>query len=102
MENFGKFTTLILTLFISPIINGFVFVKLWLWFIIPTFSAQELRLVEAIGVCLLIGFVTNRKNKKTKEEEKEDFWKGLLKNLANTISIALIFLAAGWIVNQFM
>lgn len=36
MENFGKFVTLLLAIIITPIINGFVFSKLWSWFLYCT------------------------------------------------------------------
>lgn len=99
MENFGKLTTVLLFMTLAPIINGFVFVKLWFWFIVPTFQMNELRIVEAIGIMMLIGFVRHEKDQK---ESNTDFWKDFLESIIYVILIALSGLGLGWLVNQFM
>jgi hypothetical protein len=105
MKTLKKLISLILTISISTTVNGFVFAKLWLWFVVPTFLIQELRLAEAIGVVMLIGFATKRKIKKTKKEEKKaegGLWDYLLESSKNTIAVAIMFLTVGYIVSQFI
>ena len=98
MEAFGKFMAVLLILIISPIIHGFVIVKLWAWFIVPTFNTEPLRIVEAIGIMLLISYI---KSKRTETKDK-DFWEELGKNIVFAIFIAIFALTAGWIISKFM
>jgi hypothetical protein len=70
MENFGKFMTVILLMIISPIISGFVIMKLWMWFIVPTFEVNPIRIVEAIGFMFLINFIRSKRDK----DAKGKFW----------------------------
>ena len=99
MENFGKFMTVVLAMLISPIINGFVITKLWLWFIVPTFEADPLRLVEAIGLMFLINYI---KAKRDKEADKDKFCEQFATNMIYLILMAGFALLSGWIVQMFM
>ena len=99
MENFGKFMTVVLAMLISPIINGFVITKLWLWFIVPTFEANPLRVVEAIGLMFLINYI---KAKQDKESDKYKFWERLVTNMIYLILMAGFALLSGWIIQMFM
>lgn len=99
MEKFGKFMTVLLVLIISPIIHGFVFTKLWIWFIVPTFNVQPLRLVEAIGIMLTVGYVFA---KPTKNNDEKSFWENFAETCVFVVLMALFALAAGWIIKLFM
>jgi len=99
MENFGKFMTVVLAMIISPIINGFVITKLWLWFIVPTFEANPLRVVEAIGLMFLINYT---KAKRDKEADKDKFWEQFATNIIYLFLMAGFALLSGWIVQMFM
>lgn len=99
MENFGKFMTIILAMIISPIISGFVIMKLWLWFIVPIFEINPLRIVEAIG---LMFFVNYLKIKRYEEEDRDRFWEKFKANVLYTILMAGFALFTGWLVNLFM
>ena len=98
-ENFGKFMTIVLAMIISPIINGFVFSKLWIWFIVPIFQVQPLRVVEAIGVVFLINFVRARKDK---EADKDKFWENFATNMIFVVLMAGFALLSGWVVTLFL
>lgn len=99
MENFGKFMTVVLAMIISPIINGFVFSKLWFWFIVPIFEMQPLRVVEAIGIMFLISFI---RAKMDKEADKYDFWTTFAANMAFIVLTAGFALLSGWVVTLFL
>ncbi len=99
MENFGKFMTVVLAMIISPIINGFVFSKLWLWFIVPTFQMQPLRVVEAIGIIFLINFI---RVKRDKEVDKDKFWETFANNMVFVVLMAGFALLSGWVVTLFL
>ena len=99
MENFGKFMTIVLAMIISPIINGFVFSKLWLWFIVPIFQMQPLRIVEAIGIIFLINFI---RMKRDRAADKEEFWKTFTTNMIFVVLMAGFALLSGWVVTLFL
>ncbi len=98
MENFGKFITVVLAMIISPLISGFVIMKLWAWFIVPTFEMQPLRIVEAIGIMFLINFIRLKREK----TENEEFWGNFATNMIFLIVMAGFALLSGWIVTLFM
>ena len=100
MENFGKFTTIVLFIILAPIVNGFVVVKLWHWFIVPTFEMNELRIVEAIGIMIFVQYVRAKKTNTDKEEG--EFWENLLKGIVLLALMAGLALFFGWIVQMFM
>lgn len=99
MEKFGKFITIVLIMIISSIVNGFVILKLWTWFIVPIFEIQPLRLIEAIGLMFLVNYLMIKQYKKT---EKEEFWEKFISNLVFLIFYSAFTLFAGWLVNLFM
>jgi uncharacterized protein YacL len=96
MENFGKFMTVILVMIVTPLINGFVVMKLWNWFIIPIFSLQPLRLIEAIGFTIILTFITTKPSKKNTQEY---FWDWLFESVLYTILLGLFTLVFGYIVS---
>jgi hypothetical protein len=99
MENFGKFMTLVMAMIISPIVSGFVTMKLWFWFMVPIFGMNPLRLVEAIGLMFLINYL---KFRKTKPTDKDKFWLEFTESIITVILIAAVALFSGWIVQKFM
>ena len=99
MENFGKFMTVVLAMIITPIINGFVFSKLWFWFIVPTLQMQPLRVIEAIGIIFLINFI---RVKRDKEADKNKFWETFASNMVFIVFMAGFALLFGWVVTLFL
>ena len=98
MEKFGKFMTILLAMIISPIISGFVFFKLWAWFIVPIFQIQSLRFIEAVAIVFFIGFI----RAKYREENPEDFWDNLGKRMTFLVVLACFTLLFGWIIKLFL
>lgn len=63
MEALGKIALgFILTAITAPLI-GFVFSELWEWFIVPTFNVEPLRIIEALGIILTVGFIRHKREK---------------------------------------
>ena len=98
MENFNKFIAISLAMIISPIIRGFVFSKLWLWFIVPTFQMQPLKFVEAIGIILLINFFIV----KLEDINENNFWEVFGQNAIFVVVTACFALFSGWILTLFL
>jgi hypothetical protein len=99
MENLGKFMIIVLAMIISPIVSGFVILKMWDWFVVPIFEANPLRLVEAIGLMFLVNYL---KTKRDKEVDKEKIWEQFATDLVFFILYAGFSLLAGWVVSLFM
>lgn len=99
MEKFGKFMTIVLAIFFTPIINGIVFTKLWLWFIVPIFHLPELGVVQAIGIMLLIAFLRGVKYKEAKDD---DFFRNFIVSLLSSMLFAALGLFLGWIISMFL
>jgi len=103
MENFGKFITAITTILatiIGILVRGFVITKLWIWFIVPIFETTPLRLVEAIGLSFIIGFIIYRKS--SKSDDGESFWAAFVSSIVETLSASIFALLFGWIIQLFI
>ncbi len=82
---------------ISSIVNGFVLVCLWDWFIVPIFHLAPLTLVPAIGVVLVVSFLTHQY-----VPNDEDFYETVRNSFIVLFVYAAIFLVFGFIVHLFM
>ena len=98
MENFGKFMAFVFFTLIGTVIQGFVFSKLWLWFIVSTFQMQPIRIIESVGILLLIGFI----RAKRKDVTNEDFWGIFILDLVFLVLISVTVLIFGWIFKLFL
>ena len=83
---------------ISAIINGLVLCKLWSWFVVPTFELPELHLPVALGLSLIIGYLTNHTITKKDNDEKTDW----VYVLAMSMVYPPIVLFIGWLYTLFM
>lgn len=99
MKNLVKFIILFLAMIINPIIYGFVFSKLWFWFIVPIFQMQPLRIVEAIGILFIINLVTLKLDKEVNED---DFWIKFITNIVFVVLVSIYTLFSGWILTLFL
>jgi len=99
METFGKFMTVVLGMIISPIINGFVILKMWAWFVVPIFETHPLKLAEAIGLMFLVNYLKIGRNKET---TKDNFWGEFVTNIFFLIIMSGFALLSGWVVTLFL
>lgn len=94
---FGLGATLIGMLILFPLIilgtvlNGWVLTILWGWFMVPIFNLPALTLVPAMGVALVIGYLT--KNVGVKADENA---------AAAMIVYPFITLLIGYVIQLFM
>ena len=84
----------------GSMLKGYVFSILWAWFVVPTFGLPPLAIAPAIGVALLVSFLTYQSDA-TKTPEG-----GALDRFTETASLAFVVpvlvLGVGWVVRQFM
>ena len=80
---------------------GFVFMRLWEWFIIPTFAqAPALTITRAIGVTIVIRFATFQFS--PSYEKKGDVGDIISKEAGKMFMYPVLVLGIGYIVSQFM
>jgi hypothetical protein len=75
--------------------SGFVLVKLWAWFIVTTFGVGPLRIPQALGLSLVVHFMTS-----SSSDAKEK--RGFGEAAALSIVAPLFALFFGWIYHLFL
>jgi hypothetical protein len=98
METFGKIVAGIILTVLSTIVQGFVIVKLWAWFIVQIFDIRPITLIEAIGLSLFILYVNYRKPSKV----EDDLYDIVVHGFIESLTIGGIFLLFGWVVHLIM
>jgi hypothetical protein len=100
MKNFRKFMIALFVIIIASIARGFVITQLWLWFVVPIFEADPLRIIEAIGLVCLINYITAKKERK--ELDEDEYWAFFIAKIKHLISLSGLALLSGWILQMFM
>ena len=80
---------------VTSILNGFVLVKLWGWFVVPAFGLPTLSIPVAIGISLIIKYLTIHRSKTA---EDVDMWEAY----KFAISFPIMTLIIGWIIHFFV
>jgi len=80
---------------VGVLLNGFVLSILWGWFIVGVFGLPALTVGQAIGVSMVIGFLTYQQ---THDSAKKSWAEVLSAGLGLAILKPLITLAFGWVV----
>jgi hypothetical protein len=100
MENFYKKATETLgLLLLSPLLaiyNGFVISKLWMWFIVPVFGLSPIRIIEGIGIQILLSHLFRTLPKKNEEAETA------IVSIIFTLVSSSLTLLLGYIYSLFM
>ena len=93
------FGLLALSTVISAIIDGYILVKLWQWFAVPVFGFEPIKLVPAIGIGLLVSYLTHQNIPSQKDREILDV---ISSAIFESIFYAAVVLFIGWVVSLFM
>ena len=101
MKIIGNIVATLVALVLGTIIGGFVLSKLWVWFMVPIFDLNPLRIVEAIGLTFIVGYMTKNPIE-TNETLEGPFLKELLIAFLQTLITAGGFLFIGWLIHLFM
>lgn len=99
-EALGKFALAILNLAYTigcTILSGYVLSILWAWFIVSTFGLPLLTIPVAIGIMLVVSYLTKQAD--FNNSDREDY-----QMRVNVVMIVkpLGALAVGWVVKFFM
>jgi hypothetical protein len=81
--------------------SGYVLSMLWGWFVVPTFGAPKLGMVPAIGIVLVVSYLTHQNNL-SKSDEGPGVGKEFARSVTNSIGISATALLLGWIIHFFM
>lgn len=87
---------------LSAVFSGYALSIMWGWFVVPAFKIPALNIPQAIGIQLIIGYLTKQAEPETEEEKKRTAGQKLIVAIGTAIlkpSFALFF---GWIITKFL
>lgn len=103
---------------VAAFLKGFIFSKMWLWFVVPTFRMPTLSLANAVGICGMVSLLQLsqtvaivwpqiaarliRDPKGTVTQADWDEWGDLLQSLFNTFLFYPLAFLLAWIVSLFL
>ena len=91
---FGLSVAVPVIIAISTLINGWVLSILWGWFIVPVFGVQAITLGQAIGLSMVVSFLTYQYID-AKKDENNGAWTAV----AVAIFRPLFALFFGWLIH---
>lgn len=97
----GGVVGLIVLMAFSAVFSGYALSVLWGWFIVPIFHLPQLSITAAIGISLVIGYLTHQIINDPKDSDR---------SFAEKIGVATAYsilkpgsaLLIGWVVHLFM
>ena len=96
----GVWIFTIVLLIAASILNGWALTKLWAWFVVPIFDLPYLRIVEAIGLAMIVSFLTG--TRKGTEDSNKAALEVHISSTIYAIGYPLLAVFFGWIVAGFM
>jgi ABC-type Fe3+ transport system permease subunit len=97
----GALVLLVGTMVLAYLANGWALMTLWGWFISETFALPALSIVQAIGISIVVGFLTS-KYSDTQHKDESKGWEAFFKTASYSIIGPVVAVAVGWIVKGFM
>jgi hypothetical protein len=83
----------LLTVPFAILYEGFVFSRLWRWFVVPQFNVAALSVTTAAGLSLIITYLRNQlRPKDTSRDKSEQLWAVI----GQAWLVPTFFLASGW------
>lgn len=83
----------------SALLNGFALSVIWGWFMPGIFGLPELRLVEAIGVALIVSYLTHQYSDAT---TKHDGAEAMGYMIAHAVLKPLFAIGVAWCIKSFL
>jgi len=90
----------LVALIVGALLNGWVLTKLWAWFVAPVFGVQTLTLIPAIGLSLVVAYLTHQQRKNN--NKGKDTTTLIAENIGEIVVYPLFVLLVSWVVVQFM
>lgn len=87
-------------LVLSSLLRGYALSILWGWFVVPVFGLPRLSVLQAIGIAMVVGFLTHQ------TDEYKDNDKSTKERMIEAVILAILTplfaLFFGYIVHSFM
>ena len=96
----GLFGGMLGMMALSAMWKGYVLTVLWAWFVAPVFGFPLLALAPAIGLSLVVSFLTYQHG--VAQDEKGELSDRAAKSVAMSLLWPAMALGIGWVVRQFM
>jgi len=96
----GGIVGVLALLTIASIWKGYVLTVLWGWFVVPTFGLPALALAPAIGLAMVVSFLTYQHT--ASQEPDPDVSTRMAKAIAHTLVMPALVLGIGWVVARFV
>lgn len=100
MRIIGYAVTTAFLMAFNSLLSGWALTVLWGWFIVPTFHTPPLNLVPAIGLNLVISFLTY--HFVDTETPDRSFGESLFRSFLVALFTVASYLGVGWVVHLFM
>ena len=98
METFGKIMLGLILSIPNMLLQGWIFTKIWGWFIVTTFGLQPLSIVQALGIMVFLSYLSIKRDKNI----GDDFWREFIETYIFKVLMSLWVLFASWIIFLFM
>lgn len=96
----GLVVSTLVVLVIAAILNGWALATLWLWFVVPLFGLPALTVPYAVGLGLIVNFLTYQDTNNKKEGQ--EVFDAVITAIAVLVSRPLFAVLFGWVVLQFV
>lgn len=83
----------------SALLNGFALSVIWNWFVPGIFGLPELRIVEAMGIALIVAYLTHPYSNAAKEHQGAE---ALGYAVAHIVLKPVFAIGVAWCVKQFL
>ena len=87
---------------LSPILHGWALSLLWGWFFVPTLGLPSLSIVQAIGVSIVVSFLTARYAATDDKDKGKDKWEKFAQAIIYAVLHPLAVVGIGYVVRGFM
>ncbi len=101
MAFFTRFIGTLVLMAIGYVFSGYALSILWGWFMVPVFELPEISVVPAIGIIIVVGYLTKQYGI-IDEDKNESFETRFLKDFVKAIFVPAYSLFLGYIVHLFM
>jgi hypothetical protein len=97
--------SILMTLFVIAlgcIFRGYVLMTIWNWFIVTSIGLPVLTFVPAMGVGLVIAYLTHQKSESRNIDSIEEYWEKMGEDLVYMFIYSVLALIVGWVIQLFM
>ena len=100
MNFLGYAVAFISVIVLSSIWSGYALSVLWAWFIVPAFGLPKLSIPLAIGLALIVSYLTHQLDNREKDNRTAS--EVLVAGIATSFVKPLIVLLTGWVVKLYI